>query len=126
MAQPTTTVYVGGLDPTITEPLLKATFISFGPIREVYVPLDGNENRGYGFVEYEDKSDAADAIDNMHDAEMLGKRIRVRFARGSGGRKKKGEAVWDEEEGLEINDEGIVDGGGADGEDVNGDTGAKR
>jgi peptidyl-prolyl isomerase E (cyclophilin E) len=36
--------------------------------------------RGFGFVEYEEKEDAAAAIDNMHNAELFGRVLKVNFA----------------------------------------------
>lgn len=34
----------------------------------------------FGFVEYEEKDDAATAIDNMHNAELFGRVLKVNFA----------------------------------------------
>ena len=36
--------------------------------------------RRFGFVEYEEKDDAATAIDNMHNAELFGRVLKVNFA----------------------------------------------
>lgn len=93
-----TALYVGGLDPAVTEALLQATFIAFGPLQDVHVPLDNGQCRGYGFVEYQDASDAADAVDNMNEAEILGRRIRVNVAKGGPGKRRRGKAIWDDEE----------------------------
>lgn len=38
------------------------------------------KHRGFGFVEYEDKDDAAAAIDNMHNAELFGRVLKVNYA----------------------------------------------
>lgn len=74
-SNPKTILYVGGLEEDVTEDLLKAAFIPFGPIKESNIPLDNEtgKNRGFGFVQYEEREDAADAIDNMHNAELQGR-----------------------------------------------------
>ncbi|MEW5310240.1 MAG: hypothetical protein WDW38_002056 [Sanguina aurantia] len=57
-------------------------FLPFGDIKDISIPMDHStgKHKGFGFVEYEDKGDAADAIDNMHNAELFGKVLRVNFA----------------------------------------------
>jgi peptidyl-prolyl isomerase E (cyclophilin E) len=79
---PKTTLYVGGLDEGITDATLHAAFIPFGDVKEVSIPIDHatGKNRGFGFVEYEEKEDALDAIDNMQNAELYGKVLKVNFA----------------------------------------------
>lgn len=81
-SNPKTTLYVGGLEDSVNESMLHAAFIPFGEIKDVNVPLDHatGKHRGFGFVEYEEKDDAADAIDNMHNAELYGKVLKVNFA----------------------------------------------
>jgi len=97
---PKTTLYVGGLEETVTEALLHASFIPFGDIKDVNVPVDPQtgKHRGFGFVEYIDNADAAAAIDNMHNAELLGRVIRCNFAlpqKIKGGEKGVShQAVW--------------------------------
>jgi peptidyl-prolyl isomerase E (cyclophilin E) len=74
-SNPKTVLYVGGLEDDVSEELLKAAFIPFGPIKESNIPLDNEtgKHRGFGFVEFEERGDAADAIDNMHNAELCGR-----------------------------------------------------
>lgn len=69
-ANPKTTLYVGGLEETANEATLHAAFLPFGDITDVSVPMDHatGKHRGFGFVQYESADDAADAIDNMHNA----------------------------------------------------------
>ena len=107
---PKTTLYVGGLEENVNEAILHSAFIPFGDIKDVNIPLDhatgtcrmvrrfqhiivadlvlflsviacfAGKHRGFGFVEYEAKDDAADAIDNMHNAELFGRVLRTNFA----------------------------------------------
>ena len=76
------TLYVGGLDDKVDQNLLHAAFIPFGDIKDVSIPLDfkTGKHRGFGFVEFEEKEDAAEALDNMHNAEINGRVLSVNFA----------------------------------------------
>lgn len=106
---PKTTLYVGGLEENVNEAILHSAFIPFGDIKDVNIPLDhatgaltcsslrswpltsidistqyscdaAGKHRGFGFIEYEAKDDAADAIDNMHNAELYGRVLRTNYA----------------------------------------------
>ena len=106
-SNPKNVIYVGGLEESINEATLHSAFIAFGDIKDVNIPLDNTtgenqlveralgstgltselrvlsragKHRGFGFVEYEDKADATDAIDNMHNAELYGRVLRVNYA----------------------------------------------
>uniref|UniRef100_A0A7S0NNC4 RRM domain-containing protein n=1 Tax=Micromonas pusilla TaxID=38833 RepID=A0A7S0NNC4_MICPS len=82
MAQPKTTLYVGGLEEQVTTAILHAAFIPFGPIKDVDIPMDHQtqKHRGFGFVTFEETEDAAEAMDNMHNAELYGKVLRCNYA----------------------------------------------
>lgn len=79
---PKNVLYVGGLEENVNEAILHSAFIAFGDIKDVNIPLDNTtgKHRGFGFVEYEDKGDAAAAIDNMHNAELYSRVLRVNYA----------------------------------------------
>ena len=81
-SNPKTTLYVGGLEESVNEAILHAAFIPFGEVKDVNIPLDhtAGTHRGFGFVEFIDKEDAAAAIDNMHNAELYGRVLRVNYA----------------------------------------------
>lgn len=53
-----------------------------GDIKDVSIPLDNTtgKHRGFGFVEYESRDDAAAATDNMHNGELYGRIMRVNYA----------------------------------------------
>lgn len=78
-SNPKTTLYVGGLEENVNDATLHAAFLPFGELKDVNIPLDHatGKNRGFGFVEYEEKEDAATAIDNMHNAELFGRVLKV-------------------------------------------------
>ncbi|GBF91609.1 peptidyl-prolyl cis-trans isomerase E [Raphidocelis subcapitata] len=81
-SNPKTTLYVGGLEESVTEATLHAAFIPFGDLKDVNLPMDHatSKHRGFGFVEFEDKEDAAAAVDNMHNSELFGRVLRVNYA----------------------------------------------
>eukprot|EP00897_Mesotaenium_endlicherianum_P001264 jgi/Mesen1/1165/ME000124S00200 len=93
-ANPKTTLYVGGLEESVVEDTLHAAFIPFGDIKDVNVPLDqtSQKNRGFGFVTYLEKDDAAAAMDNMHNGELYGRVLTVNFAQPV--KTKGGEQGW--------------------------------
>eukprot|EP00242_Pyramimonas_sp_CCMP2087_P018341 CAMPEP_0198200104 /NCGR_PEP_ID=MMETSP1445-20131203/3168_1 /TAXON_ID=36898 /ORGANISM="Pyramimonas sp., Strain CCMP2087" /LENGTH=240 /DNA_ID=CAMNT_0043870063 /DNA_START=189 /DNA_END=907 /DNA_ORIENTATION=- len=76
------TVYVGNLDPQVTEELLWEMFIQAGPLVNIYVPKDRvtSMHQGYGFVEYRGEDDADYAIKTLNMIKMWGKPIRVNKA----------------------------------------------
>ncbi|KAJ9143553.1 Peptidyl-prolyl cis-trans isomerase E [Coniochaeta hoffmannii] len=102
------TVYVGGLAPVVTVANLHDAFIPFGEIADISLPKNENPNstdphRGFAYVEFEDVEDAKEAIDNMDQAELFGRVIKVNPAKapksaheGLGSKT----AVWEQEEWL--------------------------
>ncbi|CAK8697966.1 peptidyl-prolyl cis-trans isomerase E-like [Clavelina lepadiformis] len=97
-------VYVGGLAEEVTEKTVHATFIPFGDIVDINIPLDyeTEKHRGFAFVEYELTEDAKAAIDNMNESEIFGRTIRVNIAKPMFS-KKEGlyhRPVWADEDWL--------------------------
>lgn len=80
------TVYVGGLAPIVTATHINDAFIPFGEIVDVSLPKndkpDSTEpHRGFAYVEFEDPEDAKEAIDNMDQAELFGRILKVSAAK---------------------------------------------
>ena len=99
-----TTVYVGGLAPIVTSTHIHDAFIPFGEIADVSIPKndkpDATEpHRGFAYVEFEDAEDAKEAIDNMDQAELFGRILKVSAAKppksAEGGLNSK-TAVWEQ------------------------------
>ncbi|CAI5474761.1 unnamed protein product [Closterium sp. Yama58-4] len=91
---PKTTLYVGGLEENVTESILHAAFIPFGDIKDINIPIDQTtqKHRGFGFLTYMEKEDAAAAMDNMHNGELYGRVLTVNIAQPQ--KIKGGEQGW--------------------------------
>merc|ERR1712113_1185421 len=63
---------------------LRKEFSRFGPIKDVYIPLDyyNNRPRGFAYVQFEDLRDASDAKHEMDKRKIAGRYIDVQFAVG--------------------------------------------
>ncbi|GAU34420.1 hypothetical protein TSUD_393730 [Trifolium subterraneum] len=57
-------------------------FSQFGPVKDIYLPRDyyTGEPRGFGFVQFVDPADAADAKYHMDGQVLLGRELTVVFA----------------------------------------------
>lgn len=80
------TIYVGGLDQAVTARTLSEAFLPFGEVVDISLPKPETPSstdlhRGFGYVEFELASDAAEAIDNMDQSELYGRIIKVAAAR---------------------------------------------
>ncbi|KAG0584720.1 hypothetical protein M758_3G231400 [Ceratodon purpureus] len=93
-ANPKTTLYVGGLEENVTEQVVHAAFIPFGDVKDISMPLDQatQKHRGFAFITYFEKEDAAAAMDNMHNGELYGRVLTVNFAQPQ--KIKGGEQGW--------------------------------
>ncbi|KAG6770272.1 hypothetical protein POTOM_025949 [Populus tomentosa] len=61
---------------------LRGLFGRFGPLKDIYLPRDyyTGEPRGFGFVQYLESADAADAKHHMDGEILLGRELTVVFA----------------------------------------------
>ncbi|KAK3905360.1 hypothetical protein C8A05DRAFT_30823 [Staphylotrichum tortipilum] len=106
------TIHIGGLAPLVTTQTLQEAFLPFGEIADVSLPRNENPqtraaepHRGFAYVEFEDPDDAREAVDNMDQAELFGRVIKVSAAKppksaaagGSGGGLGSRTAVWEQE-----------------------------
>lgn len=77
------TLYVGNLDPSITEELIVALFGQMGPVNGCKIIHD-NSSDPYCFVEYMDHQAAATALHTMNKRMCLGKELKVNWATSPG------------------------------------------
>jgi RNA-binding motif protein, X-linked 2 len=108
----TSTVYVGGLDPRLSEGDVLAIFSQFG--EPVWLRLardrDTGKSKGFGWLRYEDQRSCDLAVDNLSGADVLGRKLGVDHARY---KKREGE---DMEEGNVPVLSGMAEGKGWGGE----------
>jgi len=90
-----TILYVGGLDEQVDEKVLLGAFSPFGEIVTILIPRDAvtGKHRGFGFVEFEETEDAAQALENMMDSELYGRVVKISIAKPNAIR---AQAVWSE------------------------------
>ncbi|KAL1489865.1 hypothetical protein ABEB36_013794 [Hypothenemus hampei] len=96
-------IYVGGLAEEVGEKILRAAFIPFGDIVDIQIPLDyeSEKHRGFAFIEFESSEDASAAVDNMNDAELFGRTIRVNVAKPQRIKEGSTRPVWSEDTWLQ-------------------------
>ncbi|KAH0483914.1 MAG: uncharacterized protein KVP18_004174 [Porospora cf. gigantea A] len=91
------TLFVGGLQESVSKDVLRAAFIPFGEVLNVDIPDDRmtKKHKGFGFVEFEEEDDADEAIANMHDAELYGQVLTVNKAHAPRGKTDaRSKPVW--------------------------------
>ncbi len=91
-------IYVGNLDPEVSEEDLKVAFEVYGQTQSVSIMKDRftGQSRGFGFVEMPSKNEGQAAIEGLNGKELKGKNLNVNEARpkterrhggGGGGRR---------------------------------------
>uniref|UniRef100_A0A7M5V490 Serine/arginine-rich splicing factor 10 n=1 Tax=Clytia hemisphaerica TaxID=252671 RepID=A0A7M5V490_9CNID len=81
---PNTSLYIRNLGTSTRPEDLRRIFAKYGPIRDVYIPLDyySREPRGFAYVQYEDIRDAEDALHYENHVRCQGRELDVQFAEG--------------------------------------------
>ncbi|CAM8942318.1 unnamed protein product [Rhodiola kirilowii] len=72
-----TTIFVGGLDPSVTDDDLKESFSQYGEIVSVKIPL----GKGCGFVQFSERKNAEEALDKMNGSEIGKQTVRLSWGR---------------------------------------------
>lgn len=78
-----TKLYVGNLPYSYNDESLKTLFASYGNIVSASIIMDrmSGRSKGFGFVEIEDDEAAQNAIKELHEKDMEGRKIVVSVAR---------------------------------------------
>lgn len=78
-----TKVYVGNLPYTVDGEKLKEIFSEFGEVSEATVITDkySGRSKGFGFVTFSDEGAAKQAISEMNEKEMEGRKLKVSEAK---------------------------------------------
>jgi len=76
-------LYVGNLPYNVTSSDLDEWFTQYGTVQSAEVIMDRatGRSKGFGFVEMDTDAQAADAIQNLHDQEVEGRRLTVNEAK---------------------------------------------
>ncbi|XP_075577919.1 serine/arginine-rich splicing factor 10 isoform X5 [Pelecanus crispus] len=76
--------FSASLVPLVWSEDLRREFGRYGPIVDVYVPLDfyTRRPRGFAYVQFEDVRDAEDALHNLDRKWICGRQIEIQFAQG--------------------------------------------
>ncbi|KAF7349285.1 Heterogeneous nuclear ribonucleoprotein [Mycena sanguinolenta] len=75
-------LYIGNLSYRTDDDSLRNCFSSFGNVIDCIVmkDRDSGRSRGFGFVTYSGDAEAQQAIDQMNEQELDGRRLRVNLA----------------------------------------------
>ncbi|KAG8451469.1 hypothetical protein GDO86_003611 [Hymenochirus boettgeri] len=81
---PNSSLFVRNVADDIRSEDLRREFGRYGPIVDVYVPLDfyTRRPRGFAYVQFEDVRDAEDALHNLDKKWICGRQIEIQFAQG--------------------------------------------
>lgn len=84
---PNASLYVGNLDPQVSEHLLYELFIQVGPVRLVNLPKDRilRAHQGFGFVEFNTSEDAEFALNILNGVRLYGKTLKMKKTDPTGG-----------------------------------------
>jgi RNA recognition motif-containing protein len=76
-------LYVGNLSFNVTEAELRELFSIIGPLSYLFIPTDREtgKQRGFAFVEFEDRAQADDAIRRFNNQSFQGRSLSVSEAR---------------------------------------------
>uniref|UniRef100_A0AC34GTG0 RRM domain-containing protein n=1 Tax=Panagrolaimus sp. ES5 TaxID=591445 RepID=A0AC34GTG0_9BILA len=71
-------VYIGNLSSRASERDVEDFFRGYGKIRDVIL------KSGFGFVEFDDSRDAADAVEDLNGRDLCGDRVKIELSRRNG------------------------------------------
>ncbi|XP_070210497.1 serine/arginine-rich splicing factor 12-like isoform X2 [Littorina saxatilis] len=81
---PNSSLYVRNVPDGCRQEELRSLFGKYGPISDVYVPMDyfTRRPRGFAYIQFEDPRDADDALYHLDRSRFYGRELEVEFARG--------------------------------------------
>ena len=81
---PNTSLFVRNLSYSTKTEELRSIFTKYGPISDVYIPLDHytQKPRGFAYVQYEDVRDAEEALHELDGYHIHGNALEIQYAEG--------------------------------------------
>jgi RNA recognition motif-containing protein len=76
-------IYVGNLHYKVEEDMLKEIFEEYGEVSKVKIVTDNvtRKSKGFGFVTMTDDAKAKQAVEELNEGELMGRKIIVNQAR---------------------------------------------
>jgi len=81
-----TTIFVGGLDPTVTDDMLRQLFGQFGELVHVKIPV----GKRCGFVQFSNRASAEEALQMLHGTVLGQQAIRLSWGRSPANKQTAG------------------------------------
>ncbi|NP_001133450.1 FUS-interacting serine-arginine-rich protein 1 [Salmo salar] len=81
---PNTSLFIRNISDESRPEDLRREFGRYGPVVDVYIPLDfySRRPRGFAYIQFEDVRDAEDALHNLDRKWVCGRQIEIQFAQG--------------------------------------------
>ncbi|XP_077447110.1 serine/arginine-rich splicing factor 10-like isoform X1 [Stigmatopora argus] len=84
MRPPNSSLFVRNISDESRPEDLRREFGRYGPVVDVYIPLDffTRQPRGFAYIQFEDVRDAEDALHSLDRKWVCGRQIEIQFAQG--------------------------------------------
>ncbi|XP_015916055.1 serine/arginine-rich splicing factor 10 [Parasteatoda tepidariorum] len=81
---PNSSLFVRNVPDSARPEELRRLFGKYGPITDVYIPLDyyNRRPRGFAYVQFEDIRDAEEALNELDRMRFYGRELEIEFAQG--------------------------------------------
>ncbi|XP_074643266.1 uncharacterized protein LOC141900330 isoform X2 [Tubulanus polymorphus] len=81
---PNTSLYVRNVPDNAKAEEIRSLFGKYGPIADVYIPVDyyTRRARGFAYIQFDDPKDAEDAMYGLDRTRYYGRELEIEFARG--------------------------------------------